>query len=43
MIRVPSDADIEALWADLEGEPDCLECADLGETCPDCNENEEVT
>ena len=37
MIRTPSDAEIEDLWSDLEDDF-CVECADLGETCPDCEE-----
>ena len=37
MIRIPSDADIEALWAELDDiEPqDCPECRVLCEPCPD--------
>ena len=44
MIKVPTDADIEAHWAKLEHEAepqDCPECEVLGEPCPDHDEGEE--
>ena len=42
-IRIPTDADLEQLWASLDDiEPqDCPECEVLGELCPD--HDEEVT
>ena len=43
MIRIPTAADIEALWASLDDiEPqDCPECRVLDEPCPDHDDNED--
>ena len=45
MIRIPTDADIEALWAELEHEAepqDCLDCEVLGAPCPDHDDEEDT-
>ena len=43
MIRIPTAADIEQLWSELDDieTQDCPDCTFLDEPCPDHDDNED--